>query len=225
MKALYLIPMIVATATAMEIDFKKKFELEIMPNTLQAYINITVKKQSEQDIISKLSHYSSYFNASNEVEKKGGNYNIHSEYVYENNKRYKNGFIGTISYEIKAKRSEIINKFITTLYNQKSDNSVDISTNSVTWIMGKEQGDGKVDELRFKAIDWAESYAKSLSNKLSKLCKVANISFDNIQQNYPKPQINDHRLIELKSVGSSTPTPTQDSQKMSIKPTFKFFCK
>jgi uncharacterized protein YggE len=225
MKAIFLVPVVVLSLTAMEINFKKKFDLEIKPNTLQADVNIVVKKQSEKDVIEKLSHYSSYFEASKEVEKSGGNYNVRAEYRYENNHRYKSGYLGNMYYQVKAKESDKLSQFITSLYSQKSDEDVDISTSSVSWIMSKEQKEGKIDQLRLDAIVWAGTYAKKLSSKLSKSCDVSNISFDNIQHSYPKPMMRNYEERVMMDKAMTAPIPTQDIQKISINPTFKYECK
>jgi hypothetical protein len=68
-KMLLLLPILSISLTAMEISLKKKFVQEIKPNMFQARINIVVKKQSEKDIITKLSHHSTYFNATSNIEK------------------------------------------------------------------------------------------------------------------------------------------------------------
>jgi hypothetical protein len=91
--------------------------------------------------------------------------------------------------------------------------------------MSKEQKEGKIDQLRLDAIVWAGTYAKKLSSKLSKSCAVSNISFDNIQHSYLKPMMRNYEERVMMDKAMTAPIPTQDIQKISINPTFKYECK
>ncbi len=201
---------------AVNIKFSKPFEQELKPNLLQAQISITVIQSSEKKVSHLLGKFSSFIDASEEIEKKGGNYNIYPQYNYENNQRYKSDYIGTINYNISSPSSEKLNLFLASLYEKKSDNRTSINTNSLRWIMSKEIKEGKVDKLRLDAILWSDIYAKELSKTLSKVCEVVKISFGNIGNSYPVSRLEQ---------ASSAPIPTQDLQKITINPTFELECK
>lgn len=199
------------------INFSKPFELELKPNTLQAQISVMVTKSSEKEAAKLLGKFSTFIDSATEVEKKGGNYNIYPQYNYEDNKRYKSDYIGRINYHISSKSPEKLNSFIADLYAQKSDNRTNISTSSIMWVMSEDMKSGKIDGLRLDAILWADKYALSLSKSLSKKCEVKKISFDN-SDNFE--YVSSARMSKL-----SAPVPTQDLQKISIKPSFELECK
>jgi len=222
MKIAILTPLLSVSLFGLTINFSKSFDTDIKPDTLQAGINISVKKDTEKDVVKSLSKFSTFIVDTKNIDKKGGNYNVYPRYKYENNHRYKSGYSGDINYQISSKDSDKLNKFIISLYNLKDDNQVDIKTSSVSWVMSKSQKSGKIDALRLKAIVWADIYAKSLSESLSKNCVVNSISFTPINHYYPEPMMRNEAMT---IVTKSAPTPTQDIQKMSVNPTFQLECK
>lgn len=226
MKTVLLSSLLCVSMFGLTINFTKTFENQIKPDTLQAQVNITVKAQSEKDVAGKLGFFSSFIDDIKDVEKKGGNYNVYPEYQYENNKRYLNGYAGNMNYQIRSKYSDKLNSFLSSLYNQKSDNSVNISTSSVSWIMSDIQKTGKVDALRLDAIIWSDSYAKSLSKSLSKECTVNKIVFDQVNHYYPTPRMmRDKAMTVAETTITASPVPTQDLQKISVNPAIELICK
>ncbi len=201
---------------AVNINFSKPFELELKPNILQAQISISVIQSSEKKVSMLLGKFSDFINNEKEIDKKGGNYNIYPQYNYENNQRYKSDYIGTINYNISSASSEKLNLFLTKLYEKKIDNRTNINTNSLRWIVSEELKVGQIDKLRLDAILWSDVYAKELSVSLSKVCEVVKISFSNVDNFYPAP---------MREMKSSAPIPTQDLQKITIRPTFELECK
>jgi len=205
----------------LSINFSKSFDTEIKPDTLQAGINITIKKKSEKEVVALLSKYSTFIEEYKSIDKKGGNYNVHPEYKYEKNHRYKSDYSGNMHYQISSKDSEKLNSFLKSLYDQKDDNQVDISTSTVSWVMSESQKTGKIDALRLEAIIWSDSYAASLSESISKKCVVKSVSFNPVNHYYPQPMMRSN-TIEMDA--AAAPTPTQDNQKMSLNPTFQLEC-
>ena len=205
---------------SMTLDFSKSFYIEIKPDTLQANISIKVVEKSEIDVTQTLGKYSTFINKTDDIEKKGGNYTVYPKYSYENNRRYKNGYIGNMNYTISSKDSDKLNNFLKKLYTQKSKESVDISTSSLSWVMSKKQKENKIDALRLDAMLWGNSYAKTLSDSLSKKCTLTQVSFSKNSDYYPTPM-----MREMSMDKSSAPTPTQDMQKIRVNPTFKLECK
>ncbi|HIP03161.1 MAG TPA: DUF541 domain-containing protein [Campylobacterales bacterium] len=222
MKIATLITLSSVSLFGLSINFSKSFDAEIKPDTLQAGINITVKKASEKEVVQSLSMFSTFIDKDKDVEKKWGNYSVHPQYKYENNHRYKSDYVGNMQYQISSKDSDKLNNFLVALYSQKNDNRVDISTSSVSWVMSESQKSGKIDALRLEAIIWADSYANSLSDSLSKKCTVKSLSFIPVNHYYPQPMMR----MESKNMDAvSAPTPTQDLQKMSVTPTIQLECK
>lgn len=205
---------------SMTLDFSKSFYIEIKPDTLQANISIKVIEKSEIDVTHTLGKYSTFINKTDNIEKKGGNYTVYPKYSYENNRRYKNGYIGNMNYMVSSKDADKLNSFLEKLYSQKSKESVNISTSSLSWIMSEKQKENKTDALRLDAMLWGNSYAKTLSDSLSKKCTLTQLSFSKNNDYYPTPM-----MREMSMDKSAAPTPTQDMQKITVNPTFKLECK
>ncbi len=222
MKIISLIALSSVSLFGLTINFSKSFDTEIKPDTLQAGINITIKKKSEKEVTKLLSKYATFIEDAKSVEKKGGNYSVYPQYKYENNQRYKSDYAGNMQYQISSNDSDKLNDFLVSLYDQKTDNQVDISTSSVSWVMSESQKTGKIDSLRLDAIIWADSYANSLSTSLSKKCSVLSVSFTPVNHYYPQPMM---RGKSMEMDAGSAPVPTQDMQKISLNPTFQLECK
>ena len=222
MKKILSLTLLAVPMFGLTINFSKTFDSEIKPDTLQAGINITVKKPSEKDTIEGLARFSTFMDNANEVKVKGGNYNVYPDYRYENNHRYKSGYVGNINYKVSAKESTKLNNFLTSLYGFKTDKTVDIRTSSVSWMMSEEQKVGKIDALRLEAIKWADGYANSLSDSLTKKCEVKAVTFTPVNHYYPQPEMMRSDMQESKAMA---PTPKQDIQKISLNPTITLECR
>ncbi len=205
---------------AYSISFDREFITQIKPDTLKASISFTTLKRSEKDVLEKLTHFSTFIDNYQEVDKKGGNYHINPEYKYENNHRYKIGYRGRISYQISSKSSNDLNAFIYKVQNQKSDKDDDISISNVSWVLSPTQKDGKLDALRLVAIKWINSYTKELSLDLNSTCSISKIIFN--QNNIIKPS----PMIKTMSVRvDNAPTPQKDILKIILNPHFEIECK
>ncbi len=215
------IPFILASQLfSYTINFDKAFEIQIKPDTITTHITISAQKPSEKVVLQKLTSFSTFIAGYKDVEKKGGNYSVYPEYRYENNHRYKNGYRGSMDYQISSKKSDDLNTFIANLHDKKKDFDVDISISSVNWVLSPEQREGKQDALRLDAISWINAYAKKLSSELSTSCKVTKISLSSPTYDYPRPV-----KMEAKSLASdAAPTPEQDIQMISVHPHFELEC-
>ncbi len=216
----FILPLLLTTQIfAYTINFDKVFEIEMRPDIITTQITIATQKKSEKDVLQKLTSFSTFISGYKDVEKKGGNYTIYPEYKFENNHRYKNGYKGTMHYQISSKNPEDLNSFITNLHDKKKDFDVDISLSSVNWVLSPIQREGREDALRLEAIKWINSYAKKLSVELQNSCKVTKISFSSPSYNYPPI------MMETKSRSfDAAPTPQRDLQKISIHPHFALEC-
>jgi uncharacterized protein YggE len=203
--------------SAYTINFDKRFDLDLKPDTLTTHINITTIKPTEKEVLKKLTSFSTFISGYKDVEKKGGNYSVNAEYRYENNQRYKNGYRGHMNYQISSKKAEDMNTFIMNLHEKKKDFDVDISISNVSWQLSPAQKEGQEDRLRLQAFRWISDYAKTLSKELGNTCTVSKISLNAVRNNYPRP------MMEAKSMmaDGGAPTPEQDIQKISINPHFE----
>ena len=217
----FTLPFILASQlAAYTISFDKSFEIQIKPDTLTTQITISTQKPSEKVVLQKLTSFSTFISGYKDVEKKGGNYSVYPEYRYENNHRYKNGYRGTMNYQISSKKSDDLNTFIANLHDKKKDFDVDISLSSVNWTLSPKQKEGKEDALRLDAILWINDYANKLASQLHSICKVTKTTFSVPSYDYPRPV-----MMEAKSLASdAAPTPQQDIQKISIHPHFELEC-
>jgi len=223
MKRLLILTTLSCSLSALTINFSKSFDVEIKPDTLQASINIAVKKPTQDAVVTSLSRISNFVDTEEDIKKKGGNYNVRPQFNYENNKRYKDGYTGNMYYNFTSKDSDKLNKFLSNLYEFKGPKGEEISLNSINWIMSKEQKTGKVDALRLEAIKWSSAYAKKLSSDISSSCSVKSILFSSINYFQPKPMMREEMVMMDKA--SLAPTPIQDKQKMSVNPTITIECK
>ncbi len=223
MKRLIIITTLSCSLSALTINFSKEFETEIKPDTLQASVSIVEKLSTQDAVVNALARITNYLDTWEDIEKKGGNYSVRPNYTYENNKRYKDGYSGSIYYTFSSKDSKKLNKFLSNLYSFKAPKGEEISLNNINWIMSKEQKTGKVDALRLDAIKWSRVYAKSLSKDLSSKCSVKSVIFTPINYFQPQPMIREEMVAMDKAY--MAPTPTQDKQKMSVNPTITIECK
>ncbi len=205
-----------------EIEFNREFSTKLKPDTLQANINISVKKPSEKEVLGVLGKFGNFISATKDINKSGGNYSIHPNYQYENNRRYRDGYQGNINYLISSKDADRLNKFIVEIESKKRDFGVDISINSVSWIVSEGRFKGVNDGLRLDAINWIESYAKTLSSTSGKTCSTKKISFTT--QNKPYPMALPMRM-ETKMADYAPPTPEVKDRKVTINPHFIMECK
>ena len=212
--------LLTSSLLAYTINFDKSFEIDIKPDTITTHITISTQKPTEKIVLQKLTSFSTFISGYKDVEKKGGNYSVYPEYRYENNHRYKNGYRGTMDYQISSQKADDLNTFIANLHDKKKDFDVDISLSSVSWILSAKQKEGKQDALRLDAIRWINSYADKLSTELNSSCKVTKISLSAPSYNYPRAV-----MMEAKSMAAdAAPTPEQDIQKISIVPHFELEC-
>lgn len=220
MKYFLLFTLLSSAVMAYTISFDKPFDVTLKPDTLTTNIAITTHKPTEKEVLQKLTSFSTYISGYKDVEKKGGTYSIYPQYSYENNHRYKNGYQGSMNYQISSKAADDLNTFIANLHDKKKDFDVDISISSVRWQLSTKQKEGQIDALRLDAILWINAYAKTLSKELKSSCAVSKVSLLAPSFDYPRP------MMETKTLrADAAPTPQKDDQKISIQPHFELECK
>ncbi len=220
MKIILALPLLLVSLFAYTIEFEKSFEHEIVPDTLQASISVTVKDTDEKSVIRKLTRYANFVRNFPDVVKRGGNFNVYPEYNYERNRRYKTGYTGTLSYRIQSKDPKQIDTFLEKLHTLKESKTEDINIASLSWIMSDKQLRGKKDQLRLEALLWINRYTKKLSKSLKTSCLIKDVSF--IPVRYPSPYAESAMPIQKRDFA---PTPQRDLQNISINATFQLECK
>ena len=216
MRGFVLLLIFLGSLNAFEISLRKNFSTKVIPKKVGVSVSINVEKKDLNSVLNKLSEYSDFIKSFKELSIEGGNFNTNPKYKYSKNKREKIGYRGNVYFKITSDNKEKINRLISMISAKNSQKDVDISISSMSWQVDLEDIEKKKDELRFKAILWADSYAKKLSSKLSSKCKVKSIDFD--KTSYIKPPI-------VYSSVRSLPTPIKKKQVISLNPQIKFECK
>jgi len=216
-----LIFIITFAAAQTEITFSKTFVKKIKPDTLSTSINIRSQKLSQEETIQRLTKISDFADASKYLDIKGGIYSINPHMVYDNGKSYQDGYDGSISYSVSSKDPKELNKFIRDIQRLGDKEKLMVSIASVSWQMSEEQQakQGDSDSLRLDAILWAREYAKSLSSKIGKGCKVLRIDFRSSQTVFSESS----KMLTVSS--NNAPIPVQDEQIIQITPSFTLVCR
>ena len=215
--------LLLGTLSAYEISLNKRFTTNVAPNKLGISVSITVRDKELNSVLNKLTEYSDFIKSFKNIEIDGGNFNTNPEYKYYKNQREKVGYRGSVYFQIKSKDDKKLKEFVSMLSAKNSDNLVDLSISSSSWQVTPKDIESKKDELRFKAIEWANSYAKKLSSRLQTECKVKSINFRGYS--YPRPPIMYAKASAEQMETTSMPTPVKKDRKFSINPHIKFECK
>lgn len=226
MKKILLIMMIsLAPLFAYQVDFTKKFSKVVNPDLLTTYVSINIEKKDEESINEIIEKFNKFIKNNNLVDIKDGSYTLNPRYNYFDNKQEFKGYMGSLRYKIESKKAKPLNEFIDKLISIKKDiNSKDtkLDISNITWNISDKLNDKTVDDLRLEVITWVNEYAKELSSKVSKKCKVKNISLTPIQR---REIMYANSEMMHKSKRATQITPTNTEENISIEPTFVLECK
>jgi len=213
-----------------ELSFSKNFERKIKPDTLSSQINISTIKFSQDETVNRLGKFSDFIEKQKHLKVEGGSYSVNPNNIYdEKAKKYIiDGYQGNINYTISSKEPKELNKFIKELQKVENDKRVGVSISSVSWQLSESQRVGKSDELRLEAFKWGNSYAKELSSQLGRECSIKKISIEGA--NHFTPVYNQQAPMAMMAREASfdvasAPTPINESQILSIYPSFTMECK
>ena len=207
-----------------EITFNKKFTKLVAPDVLSTYVNINIENESEEFINKHIEKFNKYIKSNNSVEKKDGKFTISPKYKYFKNTQKFLGYIGTLRYVIKSKNAKDINKFINDLINLEDTfdrDNVKLRISNVSWVTSISVYDDNVDVLRIKAINWIDSYVKSLKSLVSKDCVVKSITIN--KSSYQFLRTVSKEIYSSKRV--SDIAPVNSSQEIYIEPKYLLECK
>lgn len=217
---LFLLPL---SLVAFEVNFNKEFSKELMPDTLSTHITIRIDSDNEQKISSRLANFNEKIKLSKEVEKKLGSYTVRPNYKYSSNNTPKiTGYIGELRYKINAQKAKNINKFVGLVNDLKESRDTSITVSGLSWKVKRSTYNVALDILRLEAINWAQTYAKNLSEDLNTTCTVKNININSLSQpRYARAQMSMDRMSKV----SNVPVPQANYEKISINPTYTLECK
>jgi uncharacterized protein YggE len=211
---------VASTLFSYEITMTKEFVKELKPNSLSVLVNISTIQKSAKDALDKLNGYSQFIKSFKDLTIKGGTFNTHPEYRYYNSKREMIGYRANINYQVSSNDEEKLKDFITMLTAKNSEKDIALSIGSGSWRVDEDSIKQMQDELKFKALEWADNYAVKLSDKTGKNCKIKSVDFSGGRYSPP--------IVYAKSRVASdkgVPMPQKSLQKIKIDTKLKFECK
>ena len=119
--------------------------------------------------------------------------------------------------------NDFMDKLISIKGNIKSE-EVKLNISNISWHISDNLQNKSFDELRLEAINWIDTYAKTLSSQVSKYCEVSKINiFETNTGNVV------YARSEMASLGMSKMAadvaPISNEQNITINPNFVLECK
>ena len=210
-----------------EVNFNKSFSKIVNPDLLTTNISISVEKKDESKINSEIERFNDFFKKTNDVSLKNGSFTLSPKYKYHDNKQEFIGYVGNLRYTAESKNAKDLNVFMDKLISIKENiksEEVKLNISNVSWKISDELENKSFDELRLEAINWIDSYAKTLSSQVSKYCEVSKINiFETNTGNVV------YARAEMASLGMSKMAadvaPISSEQNITINPNFILECK
>ena len=221
MKKLFLTLFAAVSLVAFELEFDKKFETKVAPDTAVTYLKISLQKESERDITQRLQEVATYINGYRQVDKEGGEFTIEPNYYYENSKRVQDGMVGYMKYRISSSNIDNLDMFLDDLLSEKKSENIEVK--NYGYEVSQKLFDEKLEQLRLQSILWSIAYAKDLSAKIYKSCEVSHISFSKrqIQPRMLSAAADSSRDLDA----SFAPQPTKHEQTITLNPKLILECK
>ena len=213
-----------------ELDFNKSFSKVVNPDLLSTNVNVTVEKKDEDKVNIEIEKFNDFIKSNKlkeEIKITNGSYTLSPKYTYDNNKQQFVGYVGNLRYTAESKNAKDINNFMNEIISIKEkDKTEDVKLNisNVSWKISDELQNKSYDDLRLESITWIETYANSLTSKLSKKCEVKKININeqnggNI--NYARSEM----AFSTKTKMAADVVPVNTEQNITINPTFLLECK
>ena len=210
-----------------EVNFNKSFSKVVNPDLLTTNITINVEKKDETKVNNEIEKFNDFLKKTNDVSLKNGSFTLSPKYKYHDNKQEFLGYIGSLRYTAESKNAKDLNTFMDKLIsikdNIKSDD-VKLNISNVSWSISDELQNKSLDALRLESIHWIDSYAKSLSNQVSKYCEISKINiFESNNGNivYARAEM---AYMGMSKVATDM-SPVSSEQNISINPNFVLECK
>ena len=227
MKKLLLILLFSIFAFSYEINFNKSFSKVVNPDLLTTQINISVEKKDELKVNNEIEKFNDFIKQNKSVTLKNGSFTVSPKYKYHDNKQEFIGYIGNLRYSAESKNAKDLNVFMDKLIsikdNIKSD-EVKLNISNVSWKTSDALENKNFDELRLEAINWIDSYAKTLSSQVSKYCEVSKINiFETNTGNltYARAEMAYSGMSKM----AADIAPMSSEQNITINPNFILECK
>ena len=210
-----------------ELNFNKSFTKVVNPDLLITSITISVEKKDENKVNSEIEKFNDFFKKTTDVTLKNGSFTLSPKYKYHDNKQEFIGYIGNLRYSAESKNAKDLNVFMDKLISIKDNiksEEVKLNISNVSWKTSDALENKNFDELRLEAINWIDSYAKTLSSQVSKYCEVSKINiFETNTGNVV------YARAEMASLGMSKMAadvaPISSEQNIIINPNFVLECK
>lgn len=205
-----------------EIEFSKKFSIDLPHDVLTTHLTVTIEDDSELAVSERLEVFNSKIKSYDKVEKKLGTFNIRPKYKHSKNTPNIVGYIGELRYKIISYKAQFMDEFITKITKLKDNRDTTVSVNSLSWTVREDTFNVTLDLLRLEAINWASTYAKTLSNDIGKICSVKKIELNDIAQVMLERST---LAYSAKTIGSkSIPVPQANQEKIRINPKYILEC-
>lgn len=204
-----------------EINFNKKFSKSLPQDTLTTYLSVVVTAESEKEVNERLKKFNKKIKSYDKVEKDHGSLNVRPEYRTSKNAPKITGYRGELRYKVSSDKASDINEFINEIIELKEKRETNVVISNLSWTIKDSAFDIANDILRLEAINWANTYAKNLSEDLKLECKVKNISVNNsyfrpmAKMAYSNAEMSDEKIA----------VPESNKEDISINPSFVMECK
>ena len=210
-----------------ELNFNKSFTKVVNPDLLTTNITISVEKKDENKVNSEIEKFNEFLKKTNEVTLKNGSFTLSPKYKYHDNKQEFLGYVGNLRYTAESKNAKDLNGFMDKLISIKENiksEEVKLNISNISWNISDNLQNKSFDELRLEAINWIDTYAKTLSSQVSKYCEVSKINiFETNTGNVV------YARAEMASLGMSKMAvdvaPISSEQNININPNFVLECK
>lgn len=222
MKFIKLLVFLPVLLFSFEVEFSKKFSKDLPHDVLTAYLTVTIEDDSEMEVSERLEVFNNKIKSYDKVEKKLGTFNIRPKYKHSKNTPNIVGYIGELRYKVISYKARYMDVFITKITKLKKNRDTTVSVNSLSWTVTEDTFNVSLDLLRLEAINWANNYAKTLSNDIEKICTVKKIKLNDIAQVMLERST---LAYSAKTIGSKAiPVPQANQEKIKINPRYVLEC-
>ena len=214
-------------AFSYELNFNKSFSKVVNPDLLTTNIIVSVEKKDENKVNAEIEKFNDLIKKTNNVTLKNGSFTLSPKYKYYDNKQEFIGYVGNLRYSAESKNAKELNSFmdsLTSLKDSIKSDDVKLNISNVAWNISDDLQNKSFDALRFEAITWIDSYAKTLSGQVAKFCEVSKINiFESNTGNVVYARAEMAYSTMAKSVANVAPISSE--QNITINPNFILDCK
>ena len=210
-----------------EVNFNKSFSKVVNPDLLTTNITINIEKKDENKVNSEIEKFNDFLKKTSDVTLKNGSFTLSPKYKYHDNKQEFIGYVGNLRYTAESKNAKDLNVFMDKLISIKENiksEEVKLNISNISWKTSDELENKSFDELRLEAINWIDTYAKTLSSQVSKYCEVSKINiFETNTGNvvYARAEMAYSGMSKM----AADIAPMSSEQNITINPNFILECK